>query len=250
MKSLFWYTYFQPYYIIQKKIAKKYFSNALILTNSRFSAYFIKDLFNKDAFVVYPPVEIDDYLKLSENIDREDAVIYIARYSPEKNNHLMIYLAKELPEYKFYLIGSAHGKGIEYYQYCKKLKERLNVKNIEIHANVPHSEKLKLLSKCKVYIHLFPTEHFGIAPVEALASGLIPVVPINSGTWTDVCEFGKYGIGYRTLNVKELSEKIQEAFTKWSIGFVTNAKKHIEKFNVREFREKIMQIMKIVSQYH
>ena len=247
-KSTFWRLYFEPYKVWQFAVAEHAYKNSVVLTNSRYSAYFAKKLFDVDAVVVYPPVEVDQYLKLAERTDREDAVIYIARYSPEKCSHHLIYVAKELPDVKFYLVGAAHGRGLSYYQYCLKLKERLNVKNIEILANVPHEDKLKLLARCKVYVHLYITEHFGIAPVEALASGCMLVVPVNSGTWTDVCEFGKYGIGYHKLDPRELAEKIQEAMNNWRKGFVQKAKEHVKKFSVDSFYERMRKVIEIFEQ--
>ncbi len=245
-KSIFWRLYFEPYKMFQFAFAERSYRNSVILTNSRYSRYFAKKLFDINAIIVYPPVEIRDYLEYcGRSTDREDAVIYIARFSPEKCHHYLIYVAKELPHIKFYLVGAAHGKGLSYYQQCLKLKEKLNVKNVEILPNVPHFEKLRLLAKCKVYVHLYVTEHFGIAPVEALASGCILVVPTNSGTWTDVCDFGKYGIGFRKLDPKEISLKICEALEKWSVGFLQEAARYVRRFSVEEFYRRMQKIVEI-----
>ncbi len=247
IKSPFWYLYFRPYYDIQKRYAKKCFSNSIVLTNSNFSKNIIRKIIGKESIVIYPPTELHDYIRNMYNNDREDSVIYVARFSPEKNNHIFVYIAKELPEYMFYLVGSAHGRGIEYYNYCKKLAEKLNVKNIKIMANVPHETKLKLLSSCKVYVHLFPTEHFGIAPLEALASGLVPVVPINSGTWTDICRFGKYGVGYSKLDVKEISEKVMEAFDRWGTYDRKDLLNHLRKFMPETFYKNMRIVINIAA---
>ncbi|NPB00178.1 MAG: glycosyltransferase family 4 protein [Crenarchaeota archaeon] len=245
MKSPFWYLYFRPYYEIQTRHAKKCFYRSIVVTNSNFSKSIIRKVIGKNSFVVYPPTELHDYIKILNMNDREDAVIYIARFSPEKNNHLLVHIAKELPEYQFYLVGSAHGRGVEYYNYCLKLAERLNVKNIKIMANVPHETKLKLLASCKVYVHLFPTEHFGIAPLEALASGLVPVVPKLSGTWTDICLSGRFGVGYENLDVKEVSEKIMEAFERYGKYSKAELLKHLEQFSPETFYRKMRRIFEI-----
>jgi glycosyltransferase involved in cell wall biosynthesis len=41
---------------------------------------------------------------------------------------------------------------------------------------------LGLMNKSKVYFHPLPGEPFGIAIVEAMASGLIPIVPAIGGS--------------------------------------------------------------------
>jgi alpha-1,2-mannosyltransferase len=41
-------------------------------------------------------------------------------------------------------------------------------------------------------------EHFGISVVEAMVSGLVPVVHSSGGPWLDILEQGKGGFGYNT----------------------------------------------------
>ena len=241
-KSLFWRIYFEPYRQLQEKLARRVFRNSrVILTNSRFSRAFIRKVVGKEAIVVYPPVEVEQYLPLRDSDSREDAVVYIARFSPEKNHHVIPYIAREIPHVKFYIVGNTAGKGYQYYMYVRKLCEKLNVKNVILLPNLPHEEKLKLLSKCKVYLHLMVTEHFGIAPVEAMAAGLALVVPKLSGTWTDVCEFGRYGLGFESLKVSEIVPLIEEALSRW--GRLVAPVEHVMRFNTQNFYQAMRHIV-------
>ena len=182
LSSVFWRMYFEPYRIIQKRFAKWCFSKSLLLTNSKFSRDVIRKYIGKDAVVIYPPVEISDYVKISRNTEREDAVITISRFTPEKNLDLIPFIAQKLKNVKFYLIGSIRGsKSREYMTKIARLKRQLNIDNLEIIANAPHIVKLQLLSKSKVLLHLMPYEHFGIVVVEGMASGCIPVVHKSGG---------------------------------------------------------------------
>lgn len=154
----------------------------MLLTNSKFSRDVIRKYIGKDAVVIYPPVEISDYVKISRNTEREDAVITISRFTPEKNLDLIPFIAQKLKNVKFYLIGSIRGsKSREYMTKIARLKRQLNIDNLEIIANAPHIVKLQLLSKSKVLLHLMPYEHFGIVVVEGMASGCIPVVHKSGG---------------------------------------------------------------------
>jgi glycosyltransferase involved in cell wall biosynthesis len=45
---------------------------------------------------------------------------------------------------------------------------------------LPGSDLLKILQDSRIYVHLMQGEHFGIAPVEGLASGCVTLVH-NSG---------------------------------------------------------------------
>ncbi len=241
-RSLFWRVYFEPYRQLQERFARRVFNNSkVILTNSKFSKMFIREVIGKDSIVIYPPVEIDEYLFFRHANHREDSVIYIARFSPEKNHHLIPYIARELPHVKFYVVGNVAGKGYAYYVYVKRLCEKLGVKNVVLLPNLPHRDKVKLLARCKVYLHLMVTEHFGIAPVEAMAAGLALVVPRLSGTWTDVCDFGRYGLGYARLDVSEIVPLIEDAMSRWRS--LQAPVEHVMRFSTQNFYKAMQHIV-------
>jgi len=58
---------------------------------------------------------------------------------------------------------------------CKDMPE-----NYLLKPNLPKNELIKILQESKIYIHLMEGEHFGIAPIKALASGYITLIPENS----------------------------------------------------------------------
>ena len=47
--------------------------------------------------------------------------------------------------------------------------------NVKFHINASVEEKVDILKKSKVLLHGFIGEHFGIAIVEAMSTGIIPV---------------------------------------------------------------------------
>ncbi|MEM2961358.1 MAG: glycosyltransferase, partial [Candidatus Bathyarchaeia archaeon] len=53
----------------------------------------------------------------------------------------------------------------------------------------------------KVYLHTQHMEAFGIAVVEAMAAGAVPLVPRCGGPWLDIlnCKQGIYGYSYSSL---------------------------------------------------
>ena len=165
-QSLLWRAYFEPYHIMQRCFAVSVSKKSLVLTNSNFSKEVIKKYMGCNAIVVYPPVEVHDYLKLAENVDRDDAIMVISRFSEEKNLHLIPFIARELPSVKFHVAGSVSSyKSRVYYEEIQRLIKKFDLKNVHLHPNVAHHVKLELLSKSKVFLHLMPYEHFGIAVV-------------------------------------------------------------------------------------
>jgi len=244
-KSLFWRAYFEPYRIMQKHFARFIFSKSLLLTNSSFSRDVIRKYIHSDAIIVYPPVEIDDYVRISKSMDREDAVVSISRFTPEKNLHLIPYIAKYLPNVTFYVIGSIRGlRSMEYYNQIVKLIKRMSLKNVLLYPSASHEEKLEILSKCKVFLHLMPYEHFGISVVEGMASGCIPIVHKSGGQWLDIVERGKYGAGYDNLSPSKIAEVINKLMSSWDKVIVRKLVERAQRFSPSKFRKKITRIIR------
>ena len=198
-KSLFWKIYFYPYVWIQRRLANKVRWRVL-LTNSEFSREAIRKYIGAEARVLYPPVDVSEFLKVSGSKDREDRVVSCGRYTPEKNYELVLKVAKELPHVEFVIIGAYSGKvSSTYYTKLLKMKERLGLKNVRLLRNVPRDEQLRIYSKSKVFLHAMIGEHFGIAVVEGMAAGLIPVVHKSGGPWYDIVDRGRYGLGYTSI---------------------------------------------------
>jgi glycosyltransferase involved in cell wall biosynthesis len=132
--------------------------------------------------------------------EKENTVITLGRFVPFKNYEAINEVAKFLPEVKFKIIGIKQDIG--YYEKIKRTKP----KNVFLLTNLTRSEVISELSKAKVYLHTTIGEHFGIAIVEAMASGCIPVVH-NSGGAPEV--IGDLGHVYN--DNKECVDKIREA---------------------------------------
>jgi glycosyltransferase involved in cell wall biosynthesis len=172
----------------------------LILTNSRFSKSIIERFLNVKTIVLYPPVSIEKYLTLSKYKDRENIIVTISRIERIKNLDIVIDIAKEVKEAKFIILGSMQSNS--YYAHLMRRIRMLNLEDkIKVLVNASEELKMEILKKAKVYLHPVKYEHFGIAIIEAMAAGLVPVVHRSGGPWTDIIEFGKYGFSY--LNLEE-----------------------------------------------
>jgi glycosyltransferase involved in cell wall biosynthesis len=167
-----------------------------ILTNSRFSASVISRFLGVNGLVVYPPVNVEEYLPLSRNKDRDNTVLVIGRIEPAKNIASVPLIAEKVKNGRFVIIGSIGS--YSYYKHLVGLIKSLKVEDrVRILPNASEWQKIELLRKAKVYLHPMKYEHFGISIVEAMASGLVPVVHRSGGPWTDIVEFGRYGFGFR-----------------------------------------------------
>ena len=173
-----------------------------ILTNSRFSASIIERFLNVKAIVLTPPVNIEKYLTLSKHKDRENIVVTISRIEPMKNLDIIIDIAKEVKEARFVILGSMQSNS--YYAHLMRRIRMLNLEDkVKVLVNASEELKMEILKKAKIYLHPTKYEHFGIAVVEAMAAGLIPIVHKSGGPWMDIVEFGKYGFGFSNLEEAE-----------------------------------------------
>jgi glycosyltransferase involved in cell wall biosynthesis len=128
---------------------------------------------------------------------------------------------------------------------------------IEIITNVEH-EKLKMIyGKAKIYWHAAGfgedlakhperAEHFGIAPVEAMSAGAVPVV-INAGGIPEIVTEGKDGLVWTTegelvASTEKLigNEAYRELLSKQAI-------KKAELFSEKSFAKKLFSIIDSIS---
>ncbi|MDW8034475.1 MAG: glycosyltransferase, partial [Nitrososphaerota archaeon] len=240
-KSFFWRFYFCPYEIVQAHLVKKMMWKEL-LTNSEYSREVIKKYIGTDAIVLPPPVDVNDFLKASKSKNREDRVVLCGRYSPEKNYEFALRVAEHLPHVEFTIIGASSGKvSSAYYRKLARLIVERKLRNVELLRDVPKDEQLKLYSKSKVFMHAMINEHFGIAIVEGMASGLVPVVHRSGGPWCDIINRGLYGLGYSSL--EEAVEATEEALE----GYWNFREKAIERSLMYDKKKFINDFAKIIN---
>ncbi|MEM4914022.1 MAG: glycosyltransferase [Desulfurococcaceae archaeon] len=176
----------------------------LVLANSSWTAKLIKETYGLNAEVLHPPVDVDYYAY--EGSRKERIIVTTSRITPEKNLHLLPRVASKLPNYEWYLVGSTGHSRIEKYL-AKRIVNRIehekrkhNAWNFHVVMDLPRRELRELLQRATFYVHpLFP-EHFGIAVVEAMSAGAIPVVYRDGGAWLDVVSDVSMELGYMELD--------------------------------------------------
>jgi len=186
-KSFFWRAYFKPYSMITHYLAMRATTRSnLILTISKFSREAIREAFpDVHPYILYPPVDIERFSPAySQPINaREVKVLVVSRFSPEKRIENAIKIAHLLGgKIKFQIIGSLAPANRAYFKRLQQMIEMDGLsQRVTLTPNASNKELIDSMSKSMIYLHTMIGEHFGISIVEAMAAGLVPIVPAIGG---------------------------------------------------------------------
>ena len=137
-----------------------------LISNSNFTAKRIRKYWGLTSEVIHPPVDIE---RFNFKNTREDFYLSVCRLVPNKRVDLLVRAFNRL---KLPLI--VVGDGVEK-EYLKKLAGP----TVQI-IGFQSKEKIEsLMSRCRAFVYA-GIEDFGIAPVEAMASGA-PVIAFGKG---------------------------------------------------------------------
>jgi glycosyltransferase involved in cell wall biosynthesis len=195
----------------------------IFVANSENGKKRIKKFYRRDATVIYPPVDVNKF-KVVDRTEVGDYFLFVSRLIPYKKADLVVEAFNQLG-----LPLKIAGDGPE----RKKLKD-LAKKNIEILGYVDDKKRTSLFSHCRAFI--FPAEEdFGIAPVEAMASGR-PVIAYRRGGALETVVEGKTGIFFKKQAVDSLCRSVNK-FIRLESTFDPNiARQWAKKFSVENYK--------------
>ncbi|MBT6068281.1 glycosyltransferase [Candidatus Peregrinibacteria bacterium] len=163
--------------------------------NSKYVAERIKKYYGREADVIYPSVDTDEF-ELSERSG--DYYLAVGRLIPYKRFDLLVdtFNSLGLP---LYIVGD----GKEF----ATLKERA-ADNVKLMGFVSEGELKNYYVGAKAF--LFPQkEDFGIVPVEAMACGK-PVIAYGEGGALETIVDGKTGVLFEEQTVESLSKAVRK----------------------------------------
>jgi glycosyltransferase involved in cell wall biosynthesis len=180
----------------------------LVLCNSSWTAEKFKSAYNDDFIVevLYPPVDVEYFSKVAGNI-KENIVVTVSRFTPEKNMEKIVDVADKLRDFRFVMIGGRAKYSESVIDNINKRIRELRVDNVELLFDVPRDKLREMLGSAKYYLHPPYAEHFGISVVEAMSTGCIPIVYRDGGAWYDVVSRVSDILGY--YNVREVPSIIR-----------------------------------------
>jgi len=194
---------------------------AKIMTNSDNVKNKIKNRYNREATVVYPPIETSKF-KYKKH---KDYWISVSRIVPLKRIELQVKAFFRLPGEKLYIIG--HHENRESVRALKKIK----TPNIIFLGTISEEELIRRLSECKGFIFTAKDEDFGMSPVEAMASGK-PVIAPNEGGCKETIVNNETGVLIDDINpdkiihaIRKINKELKQNPDKYRDACVEQAKK-------------------------
>ncbi|HYY66420.1 MAG TPA: glycosyltransferase [Nitrososphaeraceae archaeon] len=219
--------YIKPWLFISNNL--DYIRRATIITNSNYTKNAIRDAWSMGSTVIYPPCPQYSFPLYDQKEKREDIVCSLGRFTPEKEYEIIIEIAQKLPAIRFELVGSVTQDKVSY---LKKLRN-IAPKNVTFHVNATVQEKMDILKRSKVLLHSFIGEHFGIALVEAMSAGVIPVTH-NSGA---AKEDGLVPEEFRYNNLDGAISSVTNALASWNLDRALELREFAKRFSAESFRE-------------
>jgi glycosyltransferase involved in cell wall biosynthesis len=165
--------------------------NSTVITNSEFSRRaIINALGLHDIYILSPPIDLETFrnIALMTNGYKEtnDIILVISRIAPHKKIENAIKLAKILKDNNIgkgmKIVGNLYYYFFDYYSELKQMVLDLGLTDyVTFEINARLDKLISIIGESRVYFHPMVGEHFGMAVLEAMAAGLIPVVPNEGG---------------------------------------------------------------------
>lgn len=228
-----------------------------IFCNSYFTKSLIEKKLDKEMVVIYPPVDIH-----AKKIKKENYILHVGRFRVKnvaigdyKKQGFMIEAFKKmvnqgLNDWKFILAVSVKDEDLTEFT---KMKQKAKGFPVEFYVNGSNDKLWDIYSQSKIYWHASGfredlvkhpeyAEHFGIATVEAMGAGCVPVV-INAGGQKEIVTQGENGLLWNSE--KELLQKTERVINDHSLwkNLSENAIRRAKDFSGESFCIAISQLI-------
>ena len=199
----------------QLLVGEKSLSCDTIIANSSVTNRYIKKT-NPDLnpLIIHPPVRIPDYVSAEKKLVQ---IAAIGAFRPNKRFGDIIRALYLSRKQNLRLIIAGLRDDDNYLNYLRCLVKSLGLQNrVLLITNATTSVISKVLAESSIIVSAARFEPFGIAIVEGMGNGCIPIVfeGKDSGPWIEITKSGKYGYGFK--DVEELSMILQNASKDYS----------------------------------
>ncbi|MBP0589683.1 glycosyltransferase family 4 protein [Paraburkholderia sp. LEh10] len=201
-----------------------------LLANSKFIARRIKKAYQREATVIYPPVDLT-HMPLRE--DKEDFYVTASRMVPYKRIDLIVKAFSQTPERRLVVIGDGPD--------MKKVKAAAG-DNVTILGHQPFDVLVDHLQRARAFVFA-AEEDFGISVVEAQACGT-PVIAFGRGGALEsvlgLPQKRPTGVFFPEQTPESLLEAVARFERHASLFEPRQCRKNAERFSAEKFKAELM----------
>ena len=199
------------------------------VANSKYIARRIRNCYQRDAEVIYPPVDVDAF-ELHET--KEDFYLTASRLVPYKRMPLIAEAFSAMPNRKLVVVGD--GSDLD------KVKAAAGP-NVEVLGYQSTATLRDLMRRARAFVFA-AEEDFGITPVEAMACGT-PVIAYGRGGATESVIAGQSGLFFEKQTPQSIVEAV-DRFEKTLECYVpSDIRKRADFFRPERFREQFTDLL-------
>ena len=198
------------------------------VANSQFIARRIRKVYQRDAHVIFPPVDVDAFV-LHEQ--KEDFYLTASRMVPYKKIDLIVEAFARMPQRRLVVIGDGPD--------MQKIRAKA-APNVEIMGYQPFKVLQDKMQRAKAFVFA-AEEDFGISVVEAQACGT-PVIAYGKGgaleTVRDLSSSRPTGMFFEEQRAESIIAAVEEFDTQASRVVAADCRANADRFSAAHFRER------------
>ena len=232
-------------YALLYHILEKITEPSMIITNSRYNAEIIKRHSRKAPLVLYPPV--NSVTKDCDNSKKENVILTVSRINSKKNLSIIPEIAERVDgEVKFVIMGRTDERSMAILTDIQESSRKRGVADrLDVVLDPDRGEIEEAFWRASVYLSTQHTEAFGMAVVEAMAAGCIPVVPRDGGPWFDVLDRRQGKFGFSFTDPEQAAELIRRILSDEDlrIEISERARRRSLEYCSERFRERFLSLV-------
>ncbi len=237
----------------------------VICTISRFSNEWLRRYWGYEGTILYPPVDVEQYRPAAA---RRPIILGVGRFfrgsGHDKRHDAMIRCFRQLVQgglsgWELHLVGGSMPEA-RHRRHLDELRRLAAGLPVFFHVDAPAADLKALYETASIYWHatgygqsearhpiLF--EHFGIAPVEAMAGGCVPVL-IGKGAIPELIVDGESGLLWQTMG--QWQERTLQVIRDPALAarLRRNAITRSRRFGGQVFRDRLLEIVERLEPCH
>jgi|WetSurMetagenome_2_1015567.scaffolds.fasta_scaffold00621_16 glycosyltransferase involved in cell wall biosynthesis len=195
----------------------------LIIVQNEYQKEIMERRFRKKCVLLKSPITaLDDAIDFERK--KEKMLLWVGTIRSIKQPELFLDIAKNLPQYKFMMIGGSTNSELELYNKIQKKSKSLS--NLSFLGFIPHNKIQNYYFQSTIFVNTSLVEGFPYTFVEAWNNS-IPVISLNIDPDEIICK-NKLGFHSKTFQQMILDIKCLLDNDNLRNGMVMNARKYIK----------------------